>query len=364
MRRTTLLALATGVLALQAATVAPAGADEPERTAWYTALTVGPVAAPAPAVAEGDLQVAGTGSRPTSYAALALAAPAGAGGELVLAVRRATGTPEVAACPTKTDDWEAGGGQPFSAGPEYDCAAATVPGTLAADGRTISFPLDSSLRTGDGPFSIALAPLPESSAPFSIDLGDPVFTPEEVAPAAEPAAEPAADPGAPADPAPAPALEPALEPADAPPQLAAEDPVAAELPAVAEAPPLVEADPPEVTAADTPVEQPLAAPDPGLPVAPDAVLPGAELAAAAPAGEATGPRLLALLALVAVSAGAGYAAGQQRPAPRLLGGRARALPGGGAPGGVVAVAEPAPALLPRGIGRFSRVRENAPRRLR
>ena len=72
------------------------------------------------------------------------------------------------------------------------------------------------------------------------------------------------------------------------------------------------------------------------------------------------PTLLALLALAGGSAAVGYAAGQQRPGPRLIGGRARLAPAG-AP---AVAAAPGPEDRPRGIGRFAKPRDTAPRRLR
>lgn len=349
MRGLGVLALATGLVGLGAA---PALAAEPERTAWYSAATVGGMTVPAPTVAEGDLRVSGVGASPTAYATLLLSAPGASGGELVLAVRAgsAVGTPEVSACPTKTPTWEAGGNQPFEKGPGYDCAAGSVFGSVSADGTSISFPLDSSLQSAPGSFSIALAPLTEGTTPFDVVLGDPAFTPAEPdAPAAsapDPAGSPA--PGGGQGVAEAPPLSPGLD-AGVPAAPAVQDAPAPELAGI-EAAPAAPAVPAETPAPET------AAP----PAAPSAVLPGAQLAAArTDTGDDAGPRLLALLALVGVSAGAGYAAGQQRPAPRLLGGRSRQV------AAVPALVVPEPdAPLPRGIGRFSRVRDSAPRRLR
>ena len=75
----------------------------------------------------------------------------------------------------------------------------------------------------------------------------------------------------------------------------------------------------------------------------------------------TGSRLLALLVLVGGSAAVGYAAGQQRPGPRLLGGRAASAVPAGLP---VQETAAAPDRRPRGIGRFAKARDAAPRRLR
>jgi hypothetical protein len=60
------------------------------------------------------------------------------------------------------------------------------------------------------------------------------------------------------------------------------------------------------------------------------------------------------------SAAVGYAAGQQRPGPRLIGGRSRlaTLPRDRS------ADEPPREERPRGIGRFAKTRDAAPRRLR
>ncbi len=189
MRRLGVLALATGLVAVGAG---PAFAQAPERAAWFSALSAGPLALPAPTAAEGDLRVAGTGARPTAYATLLLGSPAG---ELVLAVRpdSVLGTPELSACPTTTPTWEPGGNQPFDDGPGYDCAAGSAFGSLAADGLSVSFPLDG-LTSSAGPLSVALVPLTEGTTPFSVDLGDPAFTPSEAdAAPSPPAAAPEPD---------------------------------------------------------------------------------------------------------------------------------------------------------------------------
>ncbi len=256
----------------------------------------------------------------------------------------------MAACPTKTSTWEAGGNQPFEAGPGYDCAAGTVFGSLAADGASISFPLDSTVLPASGPLSLALAPLPDGTAPFSIDLSDPVYTPAEASPAA---GTPAADP-APAAAAPPPAAPP---PGDAGSLASGSTDEAPAVPDVAEAPAPELAGAEALPAADAP-SAPLAEEVPPV-AAPTAVLPAARLVAGETDQGRDGPRVLALLTLVAVSAGAGYAAGQQRPAPRLLGGRAAS-----AAGTSLVVREQEQGPDPRGIGRFSRVRDAAPRRLR
>ncbi len=357
MRRPALLALATGLLVAGGSSGAIAWADAPEKTAWFTVLSAGPLTVPAPTAAEGDLRVSGQGTQPTSYATLSLRTT-GDSGVLTLAVRSTSaGTPELALCPTKSPTWEAGGNQPFSAGPEYDCSSVSTLGMLGGDGMSVTFELDSSLLPAPGVVSLAVVPLPEGTVPFIADLGDVAFAPAaaaepaEEAPAAEPA--PAPEPTGGTGTAEAPPLAPDSG-ADLPPAPVVEDAPAPELAGV-EAEPL---------APEAPADAEEVAPDVALETPADqTVLPVTQVARSEDTSD--GPRLVALLTLIGISAAAGYAAGQQRTVPRIIGGRARSLPAGAAgPGSAVAVAEPVDVPLERGIGRFSRLRDAAPRRLR
>ncbi|TAL21539.1 MAG: hypothetical protein EPN99_07430 [Frankiales bacterium] len=338
-------------LAVATALVLPAGAasaelaPEAERTAWFNAASGGGLAAPQPTTSDDDLRVA-RALEPQAFSAL-LYSGEGLRASLDLTVRAgsAQGTPDVVACPTVDTAWEDGGNQPMDAAPEYDCDASTSYGLLSEDGTTLSFGLDGAFQVEPGTWSIALVPTPGGVAagpppaaplPFTVDLEPPaagafVIEQELVAP--------------PPDQPPA-VTAPTTTGTGFAPAADLDGPVGSALAETAL--PAVAAAAPEAAA---PV-----APAPVLATAPLAVLPASHAG-----DEDAGRRLLALLALAGGSAAVGYAAGQQRPGPRLIGGRARI--GGPAAAGAVA----ALALgddRPRGIGRFAKVRDEAPRRLR
>lgn len=349
-------ALLAGVLLVSPVVLAaPAAAADADRTGWWNRASAGTLALPAPTTAEGDLRVAsGAPDAPSAYAGLLLVAPGSRSATLDLVVRPGSllGTPEVVACPTATAEWPDGGNQPIDQAPAYDCVLGAAFGSLSEDGTTLSFALDDTTQVADGTWSLALVPSSESTAAFALDLQPPgeqgfVPAPPEAAPDAAPQTDPG--PGGPTagDPAtgdPAPpltadtgsALPDLLLPGSSP----VDVPVAA--PAAA----------PQLAAAPADAPLPLAAAPATVlarPVAQD--LPGDERS-----------RLLALLLLVALSVAVGYAMGKDRPGPRLIGGRA---------GSAAAVAA-GPADAPggrrpsreRGIGRFAKPREAAPRRLR
>lgn len=346
-RTTVTLGLAVGTaLALPAGAASAELTPEAERTAWFNAASGGGLAAPQPTTSEDDLRIA-RALQPQAFSAL-LYSGEGVRASLDLTIRDGSGqgTPDVVACPTVDTAWEAGGNQPMDVAPEYDCEASTSYGLLSEDGTTLTFGLDGAFQVAPGTWSIALVPTPggvsagpppTAPMPFTVDLEPPApgaFVIEQglVPPPSDEAPEvaaptttgtgfaPAADLGAP---------------------MAGSAPVAAALPALA-------APAPETAA-------PAALP-PVLATAPLAVLPASHAG-----DEDAGRRLLALLALAGGSAAVGYAAGQQRPGPRLIGGRARI--GGPAAAGAVA-ALPVGADRPRGIGRFAKIRDEAPRRLR
>lgn len=336
-------AVAAALVLLPAGT---AGADEPERTGWWNRLSAGGAAVPAPTTDEGALRIGNGIDGPVAFSAVLSPGLGATDATLTLAVKvdQTLGTPDVMACVTEDDGWSAGGNQPYDAAPAYDCDAGSAFGDLSPDGRTLTFLLDSSTQSLSGAWSLALVPVPDSATPFSIELERPsaeAFTADSPEASQEPVVS--------TDPAPTGAAagsgpgEPALSGG------------------FADAPVAGAALPPLVAGADA-----LAVPD-AAPVPAVAGLAPAQAPAllAQPAGVVedldAGRRLLALLALAGGSAAVGYAAGQQRPGPRLIGGRARI--GGPAAAGAVA----ALALgddRPRGIGRFAKVRDEAPRRLR
>lgn len=319
-----------------------AWAQEPERTGWWSAVSAGGVALPQPTTAEGDLRISNGTDGPLAFSAVRYPGAGATAAVLTLAVAvdRTVGTPEVAACVTPDDSWAEGGNQPYDAAPEVDCDAGSVVGELAPDGSTLTFLLDATQQDATGTWNLALVPVPGSPSPFTIDLRAPGA--EAFVPA------PTSEPGGPVGPA-----EP--QPDGAGPDAGQGEPLLAAGPAVGAAdvglPPLVAGDQAPTSDAAGPAPVAVAAP------APAAVL------LARPTGVAAeddaGRRLLALLVLAGGSAAVGYAAGQPRPGPRLLGGRARL----GVPAGAGTAPLPVEARL-RGIGRFAKTRDQAPRRLR
>lgn len=328
---------------------AGAWAEEPERAGWWNRASAGPLAAPVPSE-PGDLRVASGVHGPSAFSALLYPTVGSTSATLDLKVRAGStvGTPEVVACPTVTTEWPEGENQPYDTAPEFDCEAGSTFGSLSADGSTMSFLLDSSVQVEPGVWSLALVPQPGStSGLFAIDFEKP----DAAAFVAEPA-DSTSDAGT--------AFEP--EPFD-PGTTGGGSSGDAFLPTFE--PPALDTGtagvPPLVAGGDEAALPQAAAPAPAVagraPVAPPVLL-----ARPAALGQdvGTGRRLLGLLVLAGGSAAVGYAAGQQRPGPRLIGGRARALPAAAAPAVPAGPAEE----RPRGIGRFARVRDAAPRRLR
>ena len=335
-------------------------AEEPQRTGWWNRASAGPLVAPAPTTEPGQLRVASGPDAPSAYAAVLYptAGSTSATLDLKVAPGSTLGTPEVVACPTVTTDWPEGDNQPYSAAPEFDCEAGSAFGSLSEDGSTISFLLDSSTQTEPGVWSLALVPQPDStSGLFAIDFEKPDAAAFMAAPA-----DGSTDAGSGFEPQP---FDPGTTGGDSSGSGSSGD---AFFPSF-EAPPSFDTGgtgtaevAPLVAGGDEAALPEPTAPEPAVagqaPANPPVLL-------ARPAGVVedvgTGRRLLGLLVLAGGSAAVGYAAGQQRPAPRLIGGRARALP-------AAAAATPVPAApveeRPRGIGRFARVRDAAPRRLR
>lgn len=161
-----------GCLLLPAVT---AWAQAPDRTGWWNRLSAGPVVAPAPTTAEGDLRIGNAPDGPTAYSAVLYTVFGVSDATLTLTVRadRRLGTPDVVACPIEDADWEEGGNQPFAAAPAYDCALGSAAGELAPDGSTLTFLLDSTTQDATGAWSLALVPAPGSTEPFDLQLAAP-----------------------------------------------------------------------------------------------------------------------------------------------------------------------------------------------
>ena len=342
------------VLALPAAPAAAEAAPAVERTAWFNAASGGGLAAPQPTTTEGDLRV--VRAVDTQAFSTLLYRGEGVRASLDMAVREgsAQGTPDVVACPTVGTEWAEGANQPMDAAPEVDCSLSMAYGLLSDDGLTLSFGLDAGFEVAPGTWSIALVPTPGGVSagpppkvplPFALDLQPPApgaFVLEEAftLPELPTGGSSTGDAGS-GTAAPATGFAVAGDLGGLPVSTSA---------GTAEAPAL---DPQLAAPAPAAGRPAVAAPPPGtqqLVVRPAAVT----------GDDDAGRRLLALLALAGGSAAVGYAAGQTRPGPRLIGGRARL---GVQP--AVAAAVPAhPRDRPRGIGRFSKPRDVAPRRLR
>lgn len=350
-RAAAVLGLAVGASLVLPATAASAELTPgPDRTAWFNAASGGGLAAPSPTASEDDLRIA----RAAGTQALATLLYSGDGISAVLEVvvrgGSAQGAPDVVACPTVGTEWEAGGNQPMDAAPEHDCSLSESFGLLSDDGTTLSFDLDGAFEVAPGTWSIALLPAPGGASagppptlalPFTLDLEPP-------APGSLVIEE---EPGLPA---------PQQETSDLTGPPPAGSSTGGGFASVGE----LGALPADGGSAGAPALDPaVAAPETALPGAPAPVLAASPLTvvpAAVTGDDDSGRRLLALLALAGGSAAVGYAAGQQRPGPRLIGGRARfAAP---------ALTGAAPTLpvedRPRGIGRFAKIRDEPPRRLR
>ena len=352
------LVLAGTILVLGAP---PAAAGEPERSGWWNRLSGPGIALPQPTTADSDLRVASGGTSPTAYAALLYTQAGATSATLDVPVRAdsAVGTVAVVACPTATGDWTAGPNQPYDAAPVFDCTVGQAFGVLSADGATLSFLLDASLQSVPGTWSVALVPQPDATVPFAVDLAVPgpeAFVPQvprEDDPEASVPVDPASDSGA---------------------GSGASDPGTSEVPFLAldglsALPPSFDTSGGALTGADIPM--PDVAPETTLPgsaasagVAPQIALPAA---ARTPVSDLGGgeSRVAALLVLVVGAVAVGYVSGQQSPALRLLGGRARVV---AAVGGLPVEALPEGRLpvegRPRGHGRFAKQRDAPPRRLR
>lgn len=341
------------VVALPAAPAAAESAPAVERTAWFNAASGGGLAAPQPTTTEGDLRI--VRAVETQAFTTLLYRGKGVRASLDVSVREgsASGTPDVVACPTAGADWAEGGNQPMDAAPEVDCSLSLAYAVVSEDGLTLSFGLDSAFEVAPGTWSIALVPAPggvsagpppKAPLPFTVDLQPPAsgaFVLEEAfalpaLPTDSTSSGIAGPDGGSAEPASGFAAVGDL--GDLPATTGAVDAPALD-PAVAAPPP---------APAATALPAPLAA-------RPLLVRP-----AAVSGDDDSGRRLLALIALAAGSAAVGYAAGQQRPGPRLIGGRARL----GGPAAAAVLASDPTQDRPRGIGRFAKPREAAPRRLR
>ncbi len=171
------------------------------RVGWWNTATANGTAAPSPTTPAGGMRVAaGSGTAQTqapgtvpspqvlAYGALLYELPDGSTATLVLKLAQAAqGMPLVLACPTHDIAWTAGDDQP-APGPAYDCDSQHYPGTVSADGLSVTFKLTAQFESTTGQLSIAIVPdlsnpaLPTGGAPFAIDINPPdaaAFTPSQ-----------------------------------------------------------------------------------------------------------------------------------------------------------------------------------------
>ena len=335
-----------------------AQADEPRRTGWWNAASAGGVAAPSTTSAD-DLHVGNGGTGPLAVAAVSYIGQPYTSATLTLHIvsNTAAGTPAVIACPTKDDTWKAGGDQPLSDAPAYTCQGQSITGIVGKDtgGATLTFLLDASTQLTLGTTTLALVPVTGSTTPFSLDIAKPGATSLVVdgAQARPPGRRPSTQPPTPTTASPIPAAPGSSSPSGpAPAGLSAGSGLSGAVSL---------SQPPDGVAPALAPPLPSAA---GPSLAPQVAGAGAQVGASTPvalhaADRAAGlstdrERGIALVLLVALVGGLGYLLGnKQTPPLRLLGGRARAA-------GIV---DDGGAVRPGGIGRFSKPRTAAARRL-
>src|SRR3954464_353588 len=114
-------------------------------------------AAPSPTAPEGTLHVAVSPGQIHDYGAVLYDLPQEATATLAVKLS-GQGTPVLVACPTKDSSWKAGGNQPSSDAPAFDCATHSYTGSVSSDGATVTFLLDGSAETIPGELSLAIVP--------------------------------------------------------------------------------------------------------------------------------------------------------------------------------------------------------------
>lgn len=176
----------------------PAGAEAPAKTGWWNAAAAGGLVLPQPTTGGDDLHVGQGPGRPSALAAVSYPLPttdlAGATLTLTVVPRSAVGTVDVLACPTRDDSWKAGGNQPISAAPPYDCARGLA-GIRSGDGGSVTFLLDAGQQLAGGGFSLAIVPASDAR-PFSVDFAKPDAASLQVEEAPAPPEDPSAAGGA------------------------------------------------------------------------------------------------------------------------------------------------------------------------
>jgi hypothetical protein len=147
--------------------------DAPVRVGWWNSVSAGGNAAPSPTTPAGGMHIASGPSTVLAYGALLYPVPQAASGQLQLSITGSQGTVALVACPTKTASWAAGDDQSSDNEPTYDCSAFHFPGTVSADGTSVTFSVNALIESTPGMLSLAIVPDPSASAPFSVDIDKP-----------------------------------------------------------------------------------------------------------------------------------------------------------------------------------------------
>ncbi|HET7310005.1 MAG TPA: hypothetical protein VFJ17_01630 [Mycobacteriales bacterium] len=333
-----------------------AQADQPVRAAWWNTASGGGQSAPQPTTADGGLHVAVAPGQILAYGAVLYSMAQDATATLELKVS-GQGTPVLVACPTKDTSWKAGGDQPASDAPAYDCSLHSYTGSVSSDGTTVTFLLDGSAESTPGELSLAIVPymthdapggvgteLPtDSTVPFSVDIAPPDVSSLTVTS------------GSSTGQVGSPKLGGSQPPTVTP---AGSGSTTAGSTGGAQVPPNLTAGPPPATTTAVDNTAPQVAPT-GSAQQSGALTPAA---AGMPKVDNTAHNAaLALLILVAMAVVASGTTSMQR-SPRLLGGASRHAAAAGAGAGVAATAVAMP-ITTRGLGRFARERVAPPRPL-
>lgn len=151
-------------------------AAAPVRVGWWSAAAANGVVVPAPTAPSGGIRVQAGGGDTLAFGAVLFGQRLRAG-TLRLTIATATGSPAVQACPASNDSWVDGDNQPMSSAPAYDCTVAKFAGRVAADGKTVSFPVSPFGQTVDGQLDLVIVPAVDPASPvpmtFSVDLAAP-----------------------------------------------------------------------------------------------------------------------------------------------------------------------------------------------
>jgi hypothetical protein len=187
---------------LVALVAAPAGAAAPNAQGWWwlPQQSTLPAGLPAPPGVPADgLYIASNPSGAEALAAVRFLLPAGAtAGPLTLKVSGdVRGTPVVAMCAI-TVDWQPAQGGPWSSRPTSDCSpGVAVAGTMAADGKSLTFGSPGRLVSAAGVLDVALVPGVDAAGAnttFQLTLARPDASALEVRPKVE-QSEPPPDAG-------------------------------------------------------------------------------------------------------------------------------------------------------------------------